>query len=367
MNPKTTYSKVFGTISLLMIALVAGCSAPSEESAEAPLRPVRTIEIGEAEAVRERVFSGLSQSSQESRLSFKVAGTIVELPISIGTRLQRGQLVSRLDSSVFELAVEQAQANLLQAEANLRNASTNYSRVRGLYENSNASRGDLDSARAQEESAEAQANASRSAVEIAELERSYTRLTASADCNVVSVDAEVNENVNAGTMIAAVDCGDDIEVSLGIPESLIGSFESGLSATINFDAIGKSYEGSVTEVGAGAGSVGATFPVTVQILNPDDDLRPGLAAEVSFAFTSASEDAVQLVPLQALIDDHRGTYVFLAVPNDDGKTAVVTQRNVTLGEITNGGVEVLSGLNRGDHVITAGVAVIRDQQRVLFP
>ena len=355
------------SVGLLLMSLMAGCGSPAEEVAETPLRPVRTVEIGQEQAVRERVFSGLSQSSQGSRLSFKVSGNIVELPVNIGTRLQRGQLVARLDPSGFALAVEQAQANLLQAEANLRNASTNYSRVRGLYENSNASRGDLDSARAQEESARAQANASRKAVEIAELERSYTRLTANSDCSVVSVDVEVNENVNSGTTVAAVDCGDDIEVALVIPESLIGNFEAGLGATISVDATQKTYAGIVTEVGAGAGSIGTTFPVTVQVVNPGADLRPGLAAEVSFEFPNSSTESVHLVPLQALIDDHRGTYVFLAVPNEDGKTAVVTQRDVTLGEITNGGVEITSGLQSGDHVITSGVSVIRGQQQVLLP
>ncbi len=353
---------------LTTILTGTGCSDSEDTAATVPLRPVRIVEVGEALTTHKRTFSGLSHSTQESRLSFKVTGNIIALPIKIGSRLQKGQLIARLDPSGFELAVEQSQANLLQAEANLRNESTNYERVKGLYANANASRGELDTARAGEESARAQASAARKAVEIAELDRSYTRLVAGSDCNVVSVDVEVNENVSAGTPIASVDCGDGIEVSLAIPESLIRNFKQGLAANIRFDAISdETYSGLVTEVGASAGGVGTTFPVTVQLNNPGDKVRSGLAAEVAFTFPKISGELTHVVPTQALVNNHTGTYVYLAVPSSSGKTAIVTRRDVVLGGMTNDGIEVTNGLNLGDRVITAGVSIIRNNQEVLLP
>ena len=352
----------------LLTAVLTACDEAPDKTETTSLRPVRVIEISEELATQQRTFSGISRSTQASRLSFKVSGNIIELPIKIGSRLSKGQLVASLDPSAFDLAVEQSQANLSQAQANLRNASTSYDRVKGLYANSNASKGELDAARAGEESARAQTSAAKKAVEIAELNRSYTRLSAGGDCSVVSINVEVNENVSTGSPIASVDCGKGIEVSLAIPESLIRHFSPGLEAAVYFNAIDdKPFAGTVTEVGGSAGGVGTTFPVVVQLSHPGEEVRSGLAAEVTFTFPTIVSENIHVVPTQALVKRRDGTYVFLAVPDRDGKTATITRKRVELGEITNDGIEVSSTLSVGDKVVVAGVSVIHDGQIVLLP
>ena len=348
---------------LLALVLLAGCD-PAPIAEEELLRPVRYLTVSNSAEGRNRTFSGTLKSTRESRLSFKVAGTVTEVPVQIGQRLAAGDLIASLDSDSFALQVEQAQASLVEAQAGERNAQANYERTKGLYANDNASLNELDAARAGAEAAAAQVRATAKALEIARLNVSYTRLTASEDCSMASVDVEVNENVSAGQQIGMVSCGTSFEVELGVPESLIAFVDRTTPATISFGAIdGMRFTGEVTEIST-AGSA-AVFPVVVRVNEDHRALRSGLAADVTFQFgTSALEDTYVL-PLSAIINDPDGVYVYIAAAAEVEGEAIVTRRPVNLGEMTGDGIEVVDGLTPGDNVIIAGVSVIRPGQRVL--
>lgn len=353
-------------IALALVYSLAGCDVADKAPVSQPLRPVKISTVSENGNVRSRTFSGVSQSTQESRMSFKVGGTIVELPVQVGDQLAAGDLIARLNRSSYDLQVQQSQASLSQAQAAQRNADANYQRMKGLYENSNVSRNDLDVARANAESAQAEVRAARKSLEIAQLNRSYTRLTAVGDCTVASVDVEINENVSAGGTVANVSCGTGIEVRLGIPESLIGEFSQGMPADVKFDALpGQQYTGEVTEVGVGSSGSASTFPVVVALKDRDRAVRSSMAAEVSFEFENLQADT-HVIPASAVINDETGTFVFIAVPSKDNE-AIIERRSIQIGELTQNGIEVLEGLALGDRVVTAGTSVIRAQQTVLLP
>ena len=329
------------------------------------MRSVRTMVIEAPSGSRSRTFSGGSESAQASRLSFKVGGTITALPVTVGMVLDAGDRVAELDSSPFELQAEQAQAALVQAEAAQRNAEANYERVKGLYENSNASLNDLDAARAAAESAAAAVRAGEKALELARLNVSYTVLRAADDCTIAEVTAEVNENVSAGTPVAVVNCGGGIHVSVDVPESVIGSIRDGMRAAVSFSAIpNRSYEGTVIETGVSSSTSAATFPVTVAINTPDERLRAGLAAEVTFAIDRGAAPAY-IVPLASVVRDPAGSFVFVTMPSEVDGEATIAKKSVQLGNLTEQGMEVVSGLEAGDQVVTAGVSVIREGQVVL--
>ena len=357
-----------GLFTILAAALILAACGKSDDLAEERLRPVRFVTVSDASDFRNRSFSGISKSSRESRLSFKVSGTIKNLPVQIGQRLQAGDLIAEIDAASYVLQAQQAQATLVEAQANDRRATANYERTKGLYANSNASLNDLESARAQAESASAVVAAASKALEIARLNVSYTKLTAASDCSIASLNIEVNENVTAGQQVAAVSCGDAYEVTLDLPESLIGSVDEWTPVTVRFGAIPDAeFSGAISEIAVASGAGSAAFPVVVKIIGSHPSLRSGLAADVTFKFDSAaSQGGGFVLPVNSVIYDPSGTFVFVAAPGETVGEAVVRRRNVTLGELTQSGIEITDGLAVGDRVITAGISVIRDGQRVLI-
>lgn len=353
----------------LSLAAITSSTLVSCEEPEAPepiLRPVRVQKVTSAGVERQRSFSGFAKAGLESKVSFKVGGTIRRIPIKVGDRLKRGALVAELDPQDYEVRVQQSDASLARAKAQARNAKANYERTRELYENNNASRSELDQARAGAEAAVAAVRSAAKELEFAGLQLRYTRVAALADCSVAEKKVYRNENVGAGQVIATLTCGLQTEVEVGMPEAYIARIKQGSVVNVEFDAIpGNSYRATVTEVGVAAMGQ-ATYPVTVRLNKPDRRVLPGMAAEVSFQFAGDGSGPLVIVPPAAVAEDRQGRFVFIAEPAEPG-LAVARRRPVKVGQLTAAGFEILEGLSDGELLITAGVSRIEDGLKVKLP
>ena len=365
----TQYNYRSVVLALSFITLASGCADEQEEvKLEAPLRQVRSIEISAAAEDYTRSFSGTLHASQETSLSFKVSGTINDIAVKVGDRVKKGDVIARLDPSTYELQAQRSSALLTEAEATLRNAKAEYARAQQLYEDGNVSRSQLDDARASSESAGAAVQSVRKALEIDRLELSYTKLTAEDDCSIASVDADEGENIAQGTQIFFAACGDDLEVQLDIPESVIASISENAEVEVAFSAIkDQVYKGVVSEVGVSSVDSGTTFPVTVVITDENTSrLKAGLSADVAFSITNGgAKSAAIVVPPFTLGEDQTGRYAFVLQSTEDG-TALVRRQPVVVGNVLAEGIEVLEGLEPGTRVVTAGVSVLRDGMKVLY-
>lgn len=344
---------------LALLGVVSSCGGDRGEP-PLPIRPVRYLEVYSTTGKRVRSFSGAARADVEISLSFRVGGNIRRLLVVRGDRVEAGQLIAELDPTDYELQVQEAEAALFQAEARARQAESDYDRVRGLYENRNTSKADLDAARAAAESARAQIDASMKRLEQARAQLSYTRLRAPTAGSMASVSVEVNENVAAGQEIALLNAGSRPEVSVAVPESLIGQIRRGDDVVVSFDAFpGKTFPAVVSKVGVAATELATTFPVAVQLREDNEDVRSGMAADVAFTFGAADESERYLLPPHAVLEDRDGRFVFIVEPGEPGR-GVVRRRPVAVGELTGDGLEVLKGLSDGERVVTAGVSQIHD-------
>lgn len=349
-------------LGLILLAVSTACG--DREATQPTLRPVRTIEVFTSAGGRDRTFSGTTRAGIESVLSFRVPGTVVNVPVSVGQRVISGQLIAQLDPGDFLLKVQEAEATLSQARAGDRNTQANYDRVRDLYENGNASLSELDAARAAAESSKATVIAGETRLALAQSQLSYATLRAPVEGDIAAVTVEVNENVGAGQAVAVLSAGEVPEVEVAMPENLITQLRSGQPATVTLDALPSlSFQATITEVGIAATAAGATFPVVVRLDAPDPNVRPGMAASVTFYFGPTGQGSVALVPPAAVAEDRGGRYAFIIELESDS-TGITRRRAVRVGELTASGLTVLEGLSDGDLLVTAGVSRIRDGDRV---
>lgn len=353
--------------SFLLVLLLGppyyGCGEPPPPP-EPVIRPVRVAKVFATGSQQRRVFSGVAKAGTESTLSFRVPGIVQRLPVAVGQQVRAGQVIAALDEVDYELQVREAEAALRQAEAQASNAQADLRRVRSLFEDDNASRDDLDAAEAAAASMQAQVEAAERRLELAQRRVSYTRLTAPMPGAVAEVRIEVNENVGAGQPVVVLTSGAQPEVEVSIPESLITRITEGDDVTVQFDALeNRSFDGVVTEVGVTASGLATTFPVSVRVTEAEADVRPGMAAEVTFEFTGPATANRFVVPAEAVGEDRQGRFVFVAEPIDD-QHAVVRRRPVEVGGFAPGGLEVFQGINDGDLIVTAGVSQIEDGREV---
>jgi RND family efflux transporter MFP subunit len=350
------------TLGLVFAVSLTSCGE-EQEAVEVP-RPVRYTKVFATGGSRARTFSGTIQAGVESRLSFKVAGTVRRVAVNVGDAVGEGQPLIELDDSDYRLRVQEAEASLAQAQAQERNANSSYSRVQALYENRNASKQDLDAARAAHESAKAQVETIEKRLELARLQVSYTRLRAPFEGSVAEIQVDVNENVGQGTPVLTLTSGGRPEVVVSVPEMLIAQVSPGGAASVSCDAIpGKIMPATITEVGVTSTSFATTFPVTVRLDEAVEGIRPGMAAEVSFQFETAGTEERMIVPAVSVGEDRLGRFVFIVEPAEDG-FGIARRRAVTVGELTPEGLEILEGVFEDELVITAGVSRIADGQKV---
>ena len=351
-------------VALTTAAVLISCEADKVEQLPTPVRPVRFQQVYATGGMRTRTFTGVAKAGIESRISFKVPGTIEILRPKVGDLVREGGLIAELDPRDYELLVEEAEASLAQARAMAVKAEADFGRVRGLFERDNASQGEYDGARAARNSARAQVRAIEKRLESAKLRLSYTRLESPIDGAAAAVPVEVNENVQAGQPIVVLNSGIRPEVEVAIPEILIGEIRKGASVTVTFDATGeRSFGGAVTEVGVSSTPGLTTYPVTVSLSRASKDIRPGMAAETAFRFGSGDDRVRFILPPHAVVEDREGNFVYVVKGEGEG-LGTVERRSVLVGELVGAGLEVLEGLSDGESVVTVGASRIEDGQRV---
>ena len=367
-HPRTpSLPTIVVSLALALLPLgLSGCGDEAEDTGPV-LRPVRFQQVFSTGGARIRTFSGASRASMESRLSFKVGGTVEEIAVHVGDQVTQGQTIARLDPKDYRLRKEEAEANLRRQEAQLRSYDANYERIRGLYENGHASLNDIDQARASYETAQAAVRSAEKNLELARSQLESTRLIAPVAGSIASVPIEVNENVQPGTFVAVLNSGARSEVEVSMPENLITQIREGASVQVTFDAIpGRRFPATVTEVGVSPVGSATTFPVNVRLEEADSAIRPGMAAEVAFSFESQDSRDRILVPAASVGEDLHGRFVYL-VTDIQEEVGTARRTPVVVGELTRDGLEIVEGLKDGDLLVTAGVSKLTDGRQVKLP
>ena len=330
------------------------------------IRPVRTEQVFSTGGERVRTFSGVVQAGTESKLSFKVPGTVQKVNVDIGTKVRAGKLLIKLDPTDYEIQVKEAENARDLARASEVQAESNYKRVRALYENRSASKSALDAARAAFESAHEQDNISKKRRKLARNQLEYTVLKAPVTGAISDVRVEENENIQAGQPVVILTSGSELEVKIAMPEILIAQIREGDNVNVTLDAVqGKSFKAKVTEVGVALTGYATTYPVMVRLIETDPNCRSGMAAEVSFTFQATSNRECFIVPPVAVGEDRLGRHVFVVEPADSG-LGIIQKKTVEIGELTSDGLEIMAGLKDGDYLVTAGVSQIQDGLKVKF-
>ena len=344
---------------LMALATLVGCTREAPPQEPAP-RPVEYVQVLAAAADDLQTYSGVTKAEVDAQMSFKVAGTVVDRPVSVGDTVAAGDLLARLDQRDYRVALQQAQAGLATAIAQLRNASAEYDRTTELYENSNAAKADLDRAQAAFESAEAMVAAAREQVHGAELQVSYTTLRAPQACTVAKTFVKENENVAPGQPVLQLNCGRCAQIEAYLPETHIGWVEASMPVEVTVEAIPEQrLDAVVTEIGVASGAAGATYPVTAQLTGACPELRSGMVADVHMAFRLPEREGRIALPTVAVGEDRDGNFVYTLEQGGDAWTA--RRRAVVVGEITDRGELVIAdGLAEGEYVATAGVRRIQD-------
>lgn len=393
--------------------LLSACRQPAAE-ADA-IRPVKTVVLGKPGADTARVFPGTVRAAKRSLLSFRVSGPLVELPAHEGQKVRAGELLAKIDPRDYQSAVNNTAARLADldaqykamksarpedirrmeamlaaAQSKLLEATASFRRYQRLYENNNISKAEYDQARAGRDVAESEVRSAEESLAIAksgarpeDLEAmeariramqvdlkkaqdqlSDTELRAPYEGIVAERLVDNFEYVTAFKDILSLQDIRLIEIVAQIPERVASTVRNLRTATCTArfpSAPGVSLPARPTEFAAEADPITRTYAVTFQATQPENFLVfAGMTAEIEVAGAASATQGF-LVPVTAIFADDAGNNnVWLLEKGSDR----VRKVKVGLGDPSDDGIWVVSGLQPGDQVITAGTHFLTANQQV---
>lgn len=361
-NLKTLFKTI--TLSYLLLILMSCGEEKAEE--KKLIRPVKYHQVGFSGGDKVRVFSGTSKTDQVVKLSFRSMGVLSELNIKLGQKVNKGDLLAKLDNVQARLNYENSISSKNSAESKMNTTKLNLNRIKALYEKGGSSLSDLEAAKDAARNAQQNYNSSLRNVDIQQEQINYGYLYASMDGEISDVNVELNENISAGQVVATLNSGSNMNITLGLPESVINNIKLNMPVQITFASLNeKSFKGKVSEISPSLDTNTATYPITIDVEDSSSEIKSGMAANVTFNFKSSgseASDSLLVVPTNAVGENSQGRFVF--VLNQKGETAIANKQTIKIGKLTSDGFEVISGLTSGQLIATAGLQTLLEGQEV---
>ena len=316
--------------------------------------------------------TGYTYARSRAAVGAKIIGRVVELPVDEGDSIAEGDIIAVLDSEDLQASVNLAEASLNEARARLADAEREFARQADLVEDQLTSRALYDAAVTQREVALAQVGTAEARLNAAQAQLDYTVVRAPIDGVVIERNIEVGEMVAPGGFTSQQSTGSivriadptSLEVEADINESYIARLQLGQRASIRVDAVPDfDYTGSLRQIVPTADRQRAVVQVKVSIDNLDERLVPDMSCTVTFLEEGVDEaELVQppklLVPEEAVQYSGGAAFLFQV---DEG---LLRRVRVTLGEASDGRVQVIEGVRGGETVVSRDVASLEDGQRV---
>lgn len=322
-----------------------------------------------SQAVTALNASGYVVAERKAALASKNTGRLVWLGVEEGSRVEKGQVVARLENEDLTAALEQIKAGLNAAKENrraslaeLEDARADFNRKKTLLEKGFIPRSTFDQAEARLkkaeagfEAAKAQVNAGKAATSGAEASLEYTFIRAPFSGVVLTKNADIGDILsplgaaaNAKAAVVTIADLDTLQIEVDVAESNISKVKMKMPAEIQLDAFpDKRFPGFVHMIVPTADRTKASVLVKVRFTSKPTGIIPDMSAKVAFLtreLGAQDETPLTTVPATAIVQDGGQSHVFLIQGNRAKKTAVKAGNRL-------GDAVAIEGLKEGQAII----------------
>jgi RND family efflux transporter MFP subunit len=340
---KLTVRIFIKTIATSVVALsVVACHRPAVGTAQPELPPA-TVRVAVAEnkarpATEEAV--GTVRAKLRAAISPKVTGRIEALLVTPGQVVKPGELLVRLDGREFQARLDQSLALREQARSD-------FERQKNLLAQKITTQAEFEGSKARLGVTEA--NASE-----AETMLAHCSVTAPFAGTITHKLADVGDLASPGKAMVELEDQTGLRLEADLPEALVARVKLGDKLPVNIPSAGTQVEGVVSEISPVADPVSRTF-LTKLDLQQTPALRAGQFGRVA---VPVGESTAVRVPVSSVIRRGQMELVFVA---SDGHARL---RIVKTGKTVGGEIEIVSGIQPGESVVTDGAAQLKDSQPI---
>ena len=347
--------------------LIAGVGAAAFATLAVPVQEARAVSDARQEPIvrlvatapvagSERSFTGVIGARVQSNLGFRVAGKIVERLVNVGQQVKAGQPLMRIDDADLRLALAAKRNAVAAARAAVVQATPDEKRYASLLDGGWVARQRYEQAKAALDTAEAQLAAAEAEARVAENEATYAVLVADTDGTVVETLGEPGQVVTSGQTVVRLAQAGPREAVVALPETIRPAIGSMAEASL-FGSDGRRYTAHLRQLSDSADAQTRTYEARY-VLDGEAAAAP-LGATVTIRLASQPNEPEIQVPLGAVLDNGEKTGIWVL----DSTSSTVHFQPVKLVRVTSE-TAVVSGLSSGDRVVSLGVHLLHEGQRV---
>jgi len=345
-------------LTLLLSGALAGCGR-GQKNARAS-GPPPSVPVGVA-TVKRRDFpvylTGLGSVTAFNTVSLKtrIDGQITQVNFVEGQDVKEGELLIQIDPRPYQVALEQAQANLQRDEAQLTNAKAQYERMQALYAGGVIAKQDLDTQEASFGQYEGTIAADKAAIDNAKLNLVYTRITSPINGRIGLRQVDIGNYVTAasGSSMAVITQMHPIAIIFTLPEDQLQAVRERMQkGTLQVDVYSRDDQtklstGKLLTIDNLIDQTTGTAKLKAVFENPDNSLWPNQFVNVHLLLET-TKNAIT-IPVSAVQRGPQGTFTYLV---DDKNTVEI--RPIQLALTQGNTAVVASGLQPGERVVTDG-------------
>ena len=348
------------TILPVFMLLFSGCTIKSEQV----IRPVEYTIIQSGTDITNKTFFGYLKSSSLTDLSFQIEGTLKKILVNEGQSVKKGQIIAELDAPLYNIQVQEAKYALSDAIIQYQNAKNYYDRIKKLHTAGGISDNDLDNAKTKMESSNVQIQIAQEKLNYMSYRSGYERIYAPTDGIILSKAASEQQYLSPGATVVQFQSNSDVEAFIFVSQNYINKITRGQKAKVKVDAIkNKIFNAYVKEMSE-TSLERLSYRVKLKITNQSPMLKDGMSA--SAIFEIEPEDKTQIyIPINSIIKEGNNDIVFTIVNRKNG-IGEIKKNIITTGELNNDRINVTSGLNNGDYLVTRGVGEVQEGQKVKY-
>ena len=321
--------------------------ASLDKSASLPL--VATYEVTPQEFNHFTSFQGTVKTMKNINVYPKMPGQLLEVLVVEGQKVEKDQVLARIDDGGLLAQLAQAKSQLLLAE-------TVFNRQERLWSQNIGSEIQFLQAKTQFESAE-------KAVDALSLQAEKSIVRAPFDGTVDQIFKEPGTIVapGMGSELFRVVNIDEVYVEVDVPETHITSIREGSKVQVNLPAIGEEIDARIARVSKVINPSNRSFTVEIPLENKSGFIRPNLMASV--AINDYSNKSAIMIP-QSVVSENAECQQYCFALEKSTEGYIAKRLIIQTGKTSEDFIEVLDGVEKGALLITEGAKKVSDNQPV---
>lgn len=302
-----------------------------------------------------KTYQGIVKSANSTILSFQSEGQIVFLPYSKGDFVKKGEVIARLDGTLYSIKKNEEMAKLQEYVIQEAKQKRYYERLDILHKEGAISDNDWENAFYELKSITAQIKVQKEKINYIDKEITYNIITAPYNGYIGEKFADIGTNVKNSTPIISFISDTATQVEIMVGENDINKIK--LKDEVLIEILNKNYKGQIVHISKSSLDSGG-YLIKILIINPSGFLNEGMSAKVKITSNKTNST---LLPLECIYQENDKNFIYEIV-NIKDNIGEIKKKNVLVGKIIDNKAEILNGIKADDIIILNHIDAIKHKK-----